>query len=293
MKHLNTPEEIATFISSMDTFLLDVDGVVFLGTQLIPGVVEALAHLRSLGKRIFFVTNNSLKSRTSYVEKFSAKGIHGVAKEEVFSAPYAAACYLSDIGFPKEKRVYVMGADGVVEELREQGIQACGGMDDKDLAFSGMDDLHRIQPDPSIGAVLTAFDAHINYPKLAKAHTYLQDPSVLFIATNPDVADPIGTQTFPAAGSMYQPLIKSTGRHPIIVGKPHETMLRVILAKYQLDPTRTCMVGDRLDTDVLFGQRGGCRTMAVLTGVTTESMLNQAEVAKRPDYVISSLGLMR
>ncbi|KAI9190431.1 hypothetical protein H9P43_001865 [Blastocladiella emersonii ATCC 22665] len=284
---------IQAFVAQFDTFLLDMDGVLWQGDTLIPGVDEALARLRALGKRLLFVTNNSSKSRAAYVKKFAQLGLHGSCEEEIFGSAYAAACYLTNTGFPKDKKIYMLGQDGMEDELRAQGFKTCGGLDDKDLKFSGIPDLAHIVPDPEIGAVLTGFDGHISYVKLAKAHTYLQDPNVLFLSTNADVTYPVAGRTFPGSGSLFKPLVASTGREPTVLGKPHATMLEVILATHHLDRARTCMIGDRLDTDIQFGINGGTKTLLVMSGVTKHDKLVHPNNTVKPDFVVSSLAQLR
>ncbi|KAJ3354893.1 hypothetical protein GGF32_002317 [Allomyces javanicus] len=286
---LSTPDQYRALVDQFDTFLLDMDGVLWQGSKLVAGVDRALARLRALGKRLIFVTNNSTKSRASYVHKLESLGLYGATPDDIVGAAYATACYLTSIGFPNDKWVYVVGQQGVIDELAAQGFQACG-LEDTSVPFTGMDDLAAIQPDPRIGAVVCGFDGHLNYIKLAKAHTYLTcNPDTLFLATNPDVCDPVGGRTFPACGAMYSPLVASTGRAPRVIGKPNATMLDVIVRVHGLDPARTCMVGDRLDTDVRFGLNGGCQTLLVLSGVTTEeALLSQTEIM--PHYYMTSLG---
>jgi ribonucleotide monophosphatase NagD (HAD superfamily) len=80
----------------------------------------------SKDKRLIFVTNNSTKSRTKYVEKFQSLGLHGVNEDEIFGSAFSAACYLKGIDFPGDKYVYVMGQHGIVDELAHMGIQSCG-----------------------------------------------------------------------------------------------------------------------------------------------------------------------
>ncbi|KAI9224377.1 HAD-like domain-containing protein [Blastocladiella britannica] len=291
MHRLSTADDLRAFAADIDTFLLDMDGVLWQGARLIPGVDLALARLRALGKRLIFVTNNSSKSRASYITKFASLGLHGATEDEIFGSAYAAACYLTTLDFPKDKYVYLLGQDGLESELKQQGFLICGGLADKDLKIEAMEHLaETIHPDPKVGAVLTGFDGHLNYAKLAKAHTYLMDPNVLFLSTNADSTFPVGGRTFPGSGSLFQPLIYSTGRHPTVLGKPHATMLDVILKKHHLDPTRTCMVGDRLDTDIAFGINGGTKTLLVLTGVTKEETLLAHDLAIKPHFVVSDLG---
>jgi len=124
---LTQPEEIKALFDSVDTFLLDCDGVIYHGSHVVPGVKETLQMLRKAGKKIIFVTNNAAKSRPQYLKMFEKLGIEAYT-EEIFGSGYAAAVYLSSIlKFPKDKRVYVIGEAGLEEELDSVGIAHAGG----------------------------------------------------------------------------------------------------------------------------------------------------------------------
>ncbi|PKK74565.1 HAD-like protein [Rhizophagus irregularis] len=136
----------------------------------------------------------------------------------------------------------------------------------EDVKFDSTDwTFANIKQDPEVGAVLCGFDININYLKYAKAYTYLHsNPECLFLLTNDD-------PTFPA-------------------GKPNKPMLDCIVQKLSLNPERTCMIGDRLSTDILFGINGNLGTLLVLTGVTEEKDILAENARIIPDYYISSLG---
>ena len=106
-----------------------------------------------------------------------------------------------------------------------------------------------------------------------------------FIATNTDLTYPANGCILPGTGALVNVLSSSLGKEPIVIGKPQPTMLQVILSKYHLDPASTLMVGDRLDTDILFGQQGGLHTCLVLTGVSRLDDIG----AIKPDHVVDSL----
>jgi phosphoglycolate phosphatase len=116
-------------LHQVEGFVFDCDGVLWKGDTLLEGVAETLEMLRSMGKKIIFVTNNSTKSRKGYQAKFSSLGLT-VAPEEIYSSSFAAAAYLEAIGFSKEKKVYVVGEVGVTEELELLGFQHLGGPED-------------------------------------------------------------------------------------------------------------------------------------------------------------------
>ncbi|KAJ3022816.1 hypothetical protein HKX48_005149 [Thoreauomyces humboldtii] len=290
-RKLEKSENISTFIDSIDTFLFDCDGVIWVGNDVIDGVKEVLDLLREKGKKVLFVTNNSTKSRKAYLKKFKSLDIHA-SEEEIFGSSYAAAFYIANVlKFSKDKKVYVIGMDGVRDELASEGIQSVDVGDDHEN-LTAMDEMGSIKPDPSVGAVLLGFDLDINYKKLAKAFTYLHhDKDCHFLATNSDTTFPAGGTVYPGTGALLAALTAGLDREPVILGKPHQPMLDVIVAKYHLDKERTCMVGDRLDTDIEFGKIGGLKTLLVMTGVTTATQLEGSSV--QPDFVIDSLGHMK
>ncbi|KAI8926752.1 HAD-like domain-containing protein [Entophlyctis helioformis] len=291
-QQLATAADLDSFLAKYDTFLLDCDGVLWLGNNLIPGVADALARMRAAGKRLLFVTNNSTKARADYLKKFTSLGLQA-SVDEIFGSSYAAAYYVANqLNFPKDKKVFVCGMKGICDELASEGIQYCGGPDE-DERVSDMSHLGDVKPDPQIGAVLFGFDININYTKLAKAFTYIHsNPECHFLATNSDLTYPAAGTVFPGTGALLAALAAPLGpnRQPTVLGKPHQTMLDVIVAKYHLDRHRTCMIGDRLDTDIEFGKLGGLSTLLVMTGVTSEKELAASAVV--PDYVVDSLGLL-
>jgi len=152
--------------------------------------------------------------------------------------------------------------------------------------------LEDFEPDPTVSAVLCGLDTAINYTKLSKAMQYLlRNSGCLFLATNEDPTFPASGGYLPGAGSISAPLRYALRRDPISIGKPNATMLDCIKAKHHFDPARTIMIGDRLDTDILFGKHGGVSTLLVLTGVTTEEEISGPNPSPiTPDYILQSLG---
>ncbi|EIN14684.1 p-nitrophenyl phosphatase, partial [Punctularia strigosozonata HHB-11173 SS5] len=294
---LTAPSDYAQLLEKYDTWLFDCDGVLWTGDRLIDGAKEVLGILRKHKKSVIFVTNNATKSRKNYKKKFDSLGIEAYV-DEVFGSAYASAVYLSSVmKLPKDKKVYVIGQKGLEEELDEEGIAHIGGTDPADQVI-GPFSLHDFEPDRSVGAVLCGLDTGINYRKLSKAFWYLtQNPDCQdcpFIVTNEDSTYPSEGGLLPGAGAISAPLRFAVGRDPIAVGKPAKTMLDCIKAKHDFDPKRTLMVGDRLNTDILFGQAGGLSTLLVLTGITRDGDITGPNASSIvPDYVTSSLGDLR
>ncbi|WVN86672.1 uncharacterized protein L203_101844 [Cryptococcus depauperatus CBS 7841] len=288
---LKTTEEYKALIDSVDTFLLDCDGVLYHGPVVVDGVKAVLSMLRKAGKKIIFVTNNATKSRRRLKETFNGLGFDATI-EECFGSAYASAVYLSEVlKFPKDKKVYVFGEEGLEEELDECGIAHCGGSDSEDRHFQPPIDWTAFKPDPSVGAVLCGFDSWINYKKLAKAQTYLKNPECKLILTNTDPTYPTNGDLFPGSGSLSIPIVNASKRQPLVIGKPNKIMMDAILAHHHIDPSRALMVGDNLLTDIEFGLKSKIRTLLVMGGVTKyEQVYGDQPSPAVPDLVINSFG---
>ncbi|KAI6112387.1 HAD-like domain-containing protein [Pisolithus croceorrhizus] len=246
------------------------------------------------GKRLLFVTNNATKSRRSYKTKFDQLGIEAHV-DEIYGSAYAAAVYISSVmKLPKDKKVYVIGMSGLEEELRNEGVSYVGGTDPADCTLESFS-LADFTPDPDVAAVLCGLDTAINYTKLSKAFHYLhRGPSCQFLVTSEDSTIPSTHGLLPGIGAVSALLRFALNRDPLSVGKPAKTMLDCIQAKVHFDPKRTIMIGDRLNTDILFGQTGGLATLLVLTGVTSEENITGPNASTIvPDYVTPSIADLR
>ena len=262
------------------------------GDTLLPKTVETLAMLREKGKQIVFVTNNSTKSRTAYVAKMQKLGIPAEANE-IFGSAYSAAVYIARVlKLARDKRVYVIGEAGIEEELASEGVAYFGGTDPDDQQPMRPEDYAAFAvPDPTVGVVLVGLDHGLNYRKMARAYHLLQkNPGTVFLATNTDSTFPTPAGLFPGAGSMSAPLTYMTGREPLSLGKPSLAMMDAIEGKFHFDRARTCMVGDRLNTDIKFGIEAGLGgTLGVLTGVSSEADFLQPGADVAPDAYLDSL----
>ncbi|GAA5804362.1 HAD-like domain-containing protein [Helicostylum pulchrum] len=287
LQYLSTKEDREAFIDKYDNFLFDCDGVLWEGTNTFDGVAESMTLLREKGKRVFFVTNNSTKSRSSFLKKFEGFGIKAELKE-VFSSAFATAAYLKHVlKFPEDKKVYIIGMDGIKDELAAEGIRSCGGEED-----AGLTDNDAVADDKEVGAVVIGLDTKVNYKKYSKAFAYLtRNPGCYFIVTNEDTTFPQHGSFYPGAGAIAAPIIAALGRRPdAVLGKPAQNMLEAIYAESLIDPKKTCMIGDRLDTDIEFGINGDIDTLCVLTGITTKDQLLSPDNRVRSTYYMDSFG---
>ena len=252
---------------------------------MIDGIPETLDKLRKAGKKMFFVTNNSTKSRAGYKKKFDGLGLDAVPAEEIFSSSFAAAAYLEQTKFKETgKKVYVIGEVGICEELDLIGIPHIGGPSDSDKQ-PNMGPGGRLEVDEDVGAVIVGFDRMVNYYKIQYAQLCINEENAEFIATNLDAVTHLtDAQEWAGNGSMVGAIKGCTGQEPTVVGKPSPLMIEYLESKYGVDRKRICMVGDRLDTDVLFGTDNGLKSLLVLSGVTTEEKLLSPENTITPDY---------
>ena len=277
-------------VDRVDAFVFDCDGVIWKGETALPGAKETLMELRRLGKKVFFITNNATRSRLGNKEKFVRLGID-VHDKEILCSSYAAALYLRSIDFPVTgKKVYIIGGSGIGDELDLIGVRHIGGPDDSDKEIIPGED---IKIDHNIGAVVVGFDPHINYYKLQYAQLCLNESNdCLFVATNEDAVGHFSPlQEWAGAGAMVGAIKGCTGRQPIVVGKPSPLLLNHLLKTNELEATRMCMVGDRLDTDILFGKSNGLLTCLTLSGVTSGAVVESGKISndRYPDYIVNSI----
>lgn len=214
----------------------------------------------------------------------------------MFGSSYSAAVYIARIlklPAPKNK-VFVLGESGIEQELEAEGVPYIGGTDPAYRRDIEPEDFTNISNgkllDPDVGVVLSGLDFHLNYLKMAIAFQYVQRGAV-YLATNIDSTLPMAHTLFPGAGSAGAGLAKAIGREPLSLGKPSQAMMDAVEGKFHFDRSRTCMVGDRLNTDIQFGidgKLGG--TLAVLTGVSKKEDFLAEGAQTVPMAYVDSLG---
>lgn len=246
--------------------LLDLDGTVYKGNEMIPGAAEAVRKMRELGARVFFLTNASTSSRAKRAEKLRSLGLDA-HEADIFTSSYAAAEYVH--GNLPGKRVFAICEGGVQDEMGGKGIE--------------------IADDESADVVVVGLDRHINYHKLATAYRAIAKGAA-FIATNEDATYPVEDGFLPGAGAMVEAVRKSTGKNPIVMGKPNTYMIGMVMKENGLKRADAIIVGDRLETDIAAGKNAGIKTALVLTGVSTAEDVKKLGKKGRPDYVLRTLG---
>jgi len=260
---------------------------VWRGQRVIPGVPETIRKLKEHGKQVIYVSNNSTKSRKDTLEKIIQFGIE-CTLDEVITSAYIAPAYLQSVGF--KKKTYIIGQSGLADEFSEAGLPFRGIDEHAEIPKDMHDVKQAVQIDKDIGAVVVGLDIRVSYTKVAFALNHLEhNEGCLYIATNTDkiLPEAEGGLYCPGAGTMVAMLTSAYGKDPIILGKPSSVLFDVLKQKYNLDPARTCMVGDSLQTDIKFGVSNGLQTLLVLTGVSKKSDISDNLA---PQFFINSLG---
>ena len=285
-----------------DAVLFDCDGVLYQSDTILPGAAEAVSAFKARDVAVRIITNASGKSREQVCDKLTRLGFDGIRVGDCYPSGVCAAEYLRT-NHPDVKKVYVIGAAGLVSELERVGLEVTGGPADNlkvmtDSLFCEIGEDGDVHAD----AVVVGYDKQFNYYKLAMASLLFQKNSkCILIATNDDINDRIGGKWLvPANGCALAAVVQAVNGldgqlkpvKPIMVGKPNPIFGRLVLSSSGLggiDPARVLMVGDKVDTDIRLAKNCGFKSCLVLSGCTTEDDLTRIAPEDRPDFVINGL----
>lgn len=255
-------------LKDIDLFLLDQDGTIYNEETLIHGALEFFHLLQEQGKKYAFMTNNSSKGKSSYVQKLNKLGIYAT-EDYIVSSVNATVKYLKDQ--KKGAKLYVVGTTSLIDELTQEGFVVVP--DD----YRGVD----------IDFVLVGFDTELNYKKVYGACYYI-NRGYPYIATNCDLRCPIGDHKFiPDCGAITKMIELATERQPLFLGKPERVIVDSAAEKWDVPVERIACVGDRLYTDIQVGINAGCTTICVYTGETTPDAVKIGSI--KPDYCFNSI----
>ncbi|MHA1255495.1 MAG: HAD-IIA family hydrolase [Promethearchaeota archaeon] len=261
--------------------IFDLDGVIYRGQSLVPNADKVIEELNHLSIKIVYNSNNSTITRQMYVDRLKKFNI--VSKDTDF---YTSASITSAkiTKIKKNATIFVVGEVGLREELKS------------------MD--HNVITDPvnyeDVDFVIVGLDREFKYTNLAIAQRCILEGNAQFFATNADTTLPVARGLLPGAGVMVNALETCTNKKPIkIFGKPETFGIDLILKDFNLSAKEVCIFGDRLNTDILAGNRAGIKTVAVLTGITSKEEIdnllidtnksNRIDKNLIPDIVINSL----
>jgi len=245
-------------------FLLDMDGTIYLDEQLFDGTLEFLDHVRAMGGRAMYLTNNSSKSVKSYVDKLARLGINACA-EDFLTSVNATVLYLQKQAYHK---IYAFGTQSFKSQLKEAGLPVTDVLDE------------------GIDCLCMGFDTELTFQKLEDA-CILLNRGVDFVATNPDWVCPTWYGSVPDCGSVSEMLFRATGRRPRFIGKPQPDMVELAVAKSGFTKEQAILLGDRLYTDIQSGVNAGVDTVLVLSGEATLEDLAASQV--KPAYVMENI----
>lgn len=261
-------------LQSARGFIFDMDGVLYLGTRLLPGVNDLFNALRVREIPFLLATNNSTATQKSFVERLGKLGID-VSEENIQTSATTTRDFINDDkDIPDDATILVIGQPALAEILQD-------GTEFRILA----DD----QPATEAQVVVAGLDFGFTYEKMKRAVEAIEHGAA-FIATNADDRLPHEDGYQPGAGAVIAGIEKASRRFPVVVGKPQPLMMLKAVEHLGCQPGEAVMVGDRLDTDIRAAHDAGLVTTLVLTGVSTRSDLATADVL--PDYVFADLPAM-
>ena len=246
------------------SILSDMDGVIYRGNELIPGVKEFIDRLFATETNFLFLTNNAEQTPLDLKRKLESLGLSGIGEEHFITASMATAQFLQ-----QQKpggTAYVIGAGGLTNELYRAGFS-----------------ISENNPDYVVVGKTTSY----NYEMIKKACMLISN-GAKFIATNPDMIDPVEGGFEPACGALLAPIERATGKKPYIIGKPNALMMTIAKNKLGAHAENTVMIGDRMDTDIVGGMEVGMKTCLVLSGVS--SLETMAQFPYRPTYIFKNVG---
>ena len=262
--------DLTNALKEISLYLFDMDGTLYLGDRLYDFTVDLLQTIKATGGRYLFMTNNSSKSVEDYIKKLEKMGI-AATREDFITSSQATAYYLHK--YHEGQRLYVCGTESLKAELRREGFSLTENTADTDCIVMG-------------------FDTELTFRKLHDvSYLLLTRPEIPYIATNPDLVCPTEFGSVPDCGSVCQMLRNVSGRLPIVIGKPTDLMPKLAMEKWGVTGSQTCVIGDRIYTDIKSGLAAGTFTILVLSGETTQAILDASE--EKPHLVLPHAGLIR
>ncbi len=248
-------------LKNVKLFLFDMDGTLYLGDRLFDFTNELLATIKANGGRYMFMTNNSSKSVKDYISKLEKLGINA-DYDDFITSSQATAFYLKK-HHPNAK-LYVCGTQSLKDEFIKEGFNLTENTDDTECIVMG-------------------FDTELNFKKLHDISFMLCTRDLPYIATNPDYVCPTEFGSVPDCGSVCDMIFNATGKRPVVIGKPEALMPQLAMEKTGYSKEQTAVIGDRIYTDIKSGINAGTVTILVMSGETTQEILNNSP--EKPDFV--------
>ena len=256
----------ARLVDEYDSVLLDLDGVVYVGPDAVPGAPETIAAVRRSGTSVVFVTNNAARTPGQVADALTRLGVEASASNVVTAAQ--AAAHLLANQLPAGAAVLVVGGAGLRAALEEYGLRPVATVDDEPVA------------------VLQGWSPDLAWPLLAEGCVAIAS-GLPWVASNIDLTIPTPRGLAPGSGAFVNAVAGATRRRPVVAGKPEPPLLEDAAAR--AGGKRPLFVGDRLDTDIAGAARVRMDSLLVLSGVTLPMDLLRAEPSARPTHLASDL----
>jgi 4-nitrophenyl phosphatase len=253
-------------LTSIQAFIIDMDGVLYEGARPLPGLVEFFDTLRAKKIRFILATNNASLTPEQYISKLAGMGVT-ITRDEILSSALAAASWMRKRS-PSGARVFAIGEDGVRNALTENGFTLL--------------DLYENHAD----YVICGMDRKLSWDKLATATINIR-AGAKFIGTNPDTTLPTERGTTHGNGAILAALQAASGVQPIIIGKPEPTMYQIAIDMLGIAHEHIAAIGDRLETDILGAERTGIQSILVLSGISTREDIETSGI--HPTWVMRDI----
>lgn len=262
-------------LTKKDLFIFDMDGVLYRTSEPITSGIACVKKLQDLGKSVVFLTNNSTKTPENFAKKLNNMGLQ-VESNSIYTSATITAMQLA----PQYQggRVYVIGEHGLYQALKDQGFTILNE------TYPKINTLTSLPEDLEAELVVVGWDTQVTYNKFRVAMMLILK-GAHFFATNDDASFPAPGTFWPGSGANVAFLATALGKVPEkIFGKPFPDGIKTILHQYQIDPDSAVLIGDRLSTDILGGNRAKITTVFVETGINTQKDVLQASEDQKPTY---------
>lgn len=270
-------------ISSHNNFFFDLDGVVWECESLLPGVKALLVSLQDQGKRIYYLSNNAIRSREMFFEIFSSLGIPAEL-DNIVCAGYSCSTYLKSV-YPLQSKIFVIGSEGLIEEIQSAGYEIISSVSMEDTK-STTTELGHLEIDKDVKVVVVGFTSRLNFFMLSYALNCLQNGAVL-ITGNYDASDKFGKYNVPGSACTVEYLRYAINAQFVNVGKPEKFMVDMLISRDLLQRDQCIMLGDKMATDIKLAKNAGIKSALVLTGVEQAGTFENCEF--QPDYILKNL----
>ena len=270
-------------------FLLDMDGTIYLGNTVFEGTKDFLSYVKGMGGRYIFLTNNSSRGKDAYVAKMKRLGIDTVP-EDFLSSVDSTIDYLKE--HHEGARLFVLGTRSLRSQLRDAGFFVADRLDIPGSAkagngYSDMDKEGVTAAPESIDIALLGFDTELTYDRLEN-FCILLNRGCRYIATHPDMVCPVEYGNAVDIGCYIDMLKTATGREPdVIIGKPQPVMAYTAMKLAGFSKDETCIVGDRLYTDIACANNAGVDSILVLSGESTVDDIEKFGI--HPTYIFDDI----